>query len=144
MFIFFANSWRPHIWWLSFKREDCTPIKYVHASEIAVHHISTNLTLEDVLLSLMHLFICWGLFESVHVLNITFRELHFENSLISWQNSTIMKISLIWYLPLPVHFARSFDICSSFMRAIFIYEIVHPLCVYWYRTVIILCLQIVL
>ena len=83
MFIFFANSWRLHIWWLSFKREDYTPIKYVHASEITVHPISTNLTLGDVSLSLMHLFICWGLFESMHVLTITFRELHFENSLIS-------------------------------------------------------------
>ena len=46
----------------------------------------------------------------MHILNITFREFHFENSLISEQNSAIMKISLILYLLLLVHFILSFEI----------------------------------
>lgn len=41
-----------------------------------------------------------------------------------------MNISLILYLPLLVHFILGFDIWTSFLRAIFIYEIVHQLRVY--------------
>lgn len=53
-----------------------------------------------------------------------------------------MKISLIFTF--PEHSVLCFDICSRFTRAIFIYEIVHQLCVYWCRTAIISCLPIVL